>query len=152
VNLRQIGIADTAYAADHRGYPIPMSFDVLPKDAASRLVRLGYLKGTTDPATVKWSSAISPGRLFRCPSMTSATYLRLPFEHNRSWSAYMGNIRLRGQWSSASNIWHEASATQMKLIETLVQVRNPSTLLLEADSRLDLYPTLVRSAYLFSLN
>lgn len=148
-NLRQVGVADGAYAADHSDWPIPLSFNPAPKDAPSRLVALNYLQGTVPPTSLQgWETYTwLTTKLFRCPDLGAARQGR-PYMTSMSWSGYQGNFSIRGQLNNMVSppTWY-GNPNQMKVVERYEQVIRPSKTLLEADGYLTVNATSVSTAY-----
>jgi prepilin-type N-terminal cleavage/methylation domain-containing protein/prepilin-type processing-associated H-X9-DG protein len=138
--LRQIGIADNAYAADHKGYPVPM-YIPYPKDAPSRLVRMGYLVATTPRDAIWRTSTIPDSKVIFCPDRVNNmkhTQGR-EYQANSSWSGYAGNSSVRGIWQNGewltSNNWTKRFETynHTRSIDGQLMLK-PSELLLDADT------------------
>lgn len=147
VNLRQVGVADFAYATDFKNYPVPMETVHAPTDATTRLIALNYLQGTVAVDQVWPSStsiALSHGGSLRkimfCPDRISNTYKGLPWQSNAGKSAYAGNIAIRGMWDTNHN-WDNTQSVGTKIFERYDNVPRHSEMLLEADSRSNIFPT-----------
>lgn len=142
VNLRQIGVADFAYAMDSKGYPVPMLESAYPKDAPSRLVQLNYLQGSTPRETIWAGGGVSTlKKLIFCPDRLNSRVKGLPWQNNNNWSAYAGNMAVRGLLSTpGSKVWLVQTAGT-KIFERYDSILNPSEMLLEADTSSTIFPT-----------
>ncbi len=143
VNLRQIGLADFAYASDYKNYPVPMQANLFPKDAVTRLVRLKYLTPTM-PREAIWTNTTPDARVMFCPDRAYNRYKGLPWQHNANWSAYGGNVAIRGIWNN-SQVWDHTQSVGIKLkaFERYDIIARPSEMLLDGDATSTLYPTVV---------
>jgi len=134
-NLRQIGIADYAYAADNRAYPMPMQQPLFPQDAASRLVRLKYLSPVYDRSQI-WPTSTQPdARVMFCPDRVgnSKHTFGVPYQSNANWSGYAGNSAVRGVWHTTNKVWSDSNSWT-KHFERYDDIKKPSSMLLDADT------------------
>jgi prepilin-type N-terminal cleavage/methylation domain-containing protein/prepilin-type processing-associated H-X9-DG protein len=141
VNLRQIGLADFAYASDSKNYPVPMQNSVYAKDATSRLIQRNYLQGSIPPDAIWAGGGVSTlRRHIFCPDRLNNRFRSMAWQHNNGWSAYSGNIAIRGMWNN-DKTWNMTQTVGVKVMERYDDIPRPSAILLEADSRSTIYPT-----------
>lgn len=139
VNLRQIGIGDYAYAMDYRNYFVPMRESILPVDGPTRLIQMKYLQGSTPRRTIWATGGSSIEKLIFCPDRVNTLLNANPWQGNASWSAYAGNMAVRGMLNTSGQWVTQSGKT--KLFERYDSIREPSDMLLDGDTVSTMYAT-----------
>ncbi len=141
VNLRQIGLADFAYASDNKNYPMAMQDIAYPQDAVSRLVRMRYL-GPTMRREAIWTDTTPDARVMFCPDRAYSRYSGYAWQHNASWSAYGGNRAVRGLIGTQGttkgkwlNSVGDGNLNRRKDFERYDDIPRPSEMLLDGDAQ-----------------